>query len=212
MHLPTVLIVDDHDIVRVGLESLVLASGSLRLIGSAATLAEALQRIARDRPDLVITDMALPDSKGLGTVRAVVEAQHGRRTLVVSMQDELLYGEQVLALGADGYLMKETAHAHAVPAAEAVLAGEQWVSPALKGRLLDRYLRRNRHSPGTGVESLSQRELEVLQALKGGKTTKEIAAELEISARTVDLHRASIKKKLRLRTGAELVAFAVSHF
>lgn len=207
----SVLIIDDHDIVRFGLETVILGCPSLRLAGSAATLADGLALIKGHQPDLVITDLALPDSKGMDTIRAVVEAQGPRRTLVVSMQDELLYGELVVAAGAQGYLMKESAHANIVPAALAVLAGDQWLSPALTSRLLDRMLHRKRPTEASPEAALSVRELEVLEQLKSGKTTKEIATTLGISGRTVDLYRASIKRKLRLRTGVEVIAYAFNH-
>jgi DNA-binding NarL/FixJ family response regulator len=207
----SVVLIDDHDIVRFGLETLVRACPQLALAGSAGTLHDGLALIAQHQPDLVITDMGLADSTGLDTVRAVIAAQSPRPTLVISMQDEMLYGEQVLALGARGFLMKEAAHSVIVPAALEVLAGGTWVSPRLGARLLNRMLRRHRggtdSSRGAG-ETLSVRELDVLEQLKLGRSTKEIATTLGLSARTVDIHRANIKRKLGLRTGAELIAYA----
>jgi DNA-binding NarL/FixJ family response regulator len=208
----SVVVIDDHDIVRFGLETLIQQCPELRLAGSAPNLREGLALIARQHPDLVVTDMGTGDSTGLETVRTVVAAQAPRATLVVSMQDELLYGEQVLSIGARGYIMKESAHADVVPAALAVLKGGTWVSPRLSSRLLHRVLQRARPAPrpGTidGEEALTPREIEVLELLKSGRSTKEIASVLELSARTVDIHRANIKRKLHLRTGAELIAYA----
>lgn len=96
----SVLVIDDHDIVRFGLETLISGCPDLTLIGSVASLAEGLRVIEAEQPSLVISDMSMDDSKGLDTVRAVVEAQKPRYTLIVSMHDEMLYGEQVLAMGA----------------------------------------------------------------------------------------------------------------
>lgn len=209
----TVLVIDDHDIVRFGLETLVDGCPELSLVGSAATLAEGLALIGQHQPDLVISDMGVGDSSGLDTVRAVIAAQRPRHTLVISMHDELLYGEQVLALGARGYVMKEHAHADVLPAALAVLEGGTWVSPRLNTRILNRMLLRNRNAAEQAARAetaLTVRELEVLELLKTGSTTKEIAAVLQLSARTVDIHRANIKRKLGLRTGAEVVAWASS--
>jgi DNA-binding NarL/FixJ family response regulator len=212
-HTPaSVVVIDDHDIVRFGLETLVLQRPELRLAGSSATVRDGLALIEQHRPALVITDMGTTDSSGLDTVRAVVAAQAPRPTLVVSMQDELLYGEQVLAIGARGYIMKESAHATVIPAALAVLQGGTWMSPRLNARLLHRMLHRVRPAPQrgevAGAEALTAREIDVLELLKSGRTTKEIATALALSARTVDIHRANIKRKLRLRTGAELIAYA----
>jgi DNA-binding NarL/FixJ family response regulator len=138
------VIIEDHDIVRFGLEAVVHGSPELRLAGSAASLAEGLRLIAATRPDLVISDMGTGDSHGLDTVRAVVRAQGPRPILIVSIQDEMLYGEQVIALGAKGYLMKEAAHACVLPAALHVLEGGLWVSPQLQARLLARGLKQAR--------------------------------------------------------------------
>src|SRR5579875_3594656 len=107
----TVLIVDDHDIVRLGLETLLLRAPQVRVTGAADSLRMALSHIERLHPDLVISDMGLGDSAGLDTVRALARAQGPRGLLIVTMQDETLYGEQALALGADGYLMKESVQA-----------------------------------------------------------------------------------------------------
>ena len=209
----SVLIIDDHDIVRIGLEALLSRAPDLRVVGSVGTLAAGVSLIARLRPEVVISDMGLADSSGLHTVRTVAQVQAPRRVLIVSMQDELLYGEQALALGADGYLMKDCVHDNLLAAVRAVLQGHTWASPELSARMMNRHLRRNsaRKEAAGGVEaSLSLRELQVLEFLREGRTTKEIASELNLSARTVDIHRANLKKKLGLRSGAELIAFASS--
>jgi len=207
----SILVIDDHDIVRYGLEMLLNECPGLAVVGTASTLGEGLNLLARLKPDLVVTDIGMPDSQGLDTVRQIVAAQGHARTLVVSMQDEMLYGEQVLALGAAGYLMKENAHAAVVPAALAVLAGETWVSPRLGAKLIRKSTRgAGRAAVGRGepAAGLTLRELEIMEMLKTGKTTKEMATALDLSVRTVDIHRANIKRKLGLRTGAELIAFA----
>lgn len=207
----SVLIIDDHDIVRVGLEALLCRVPEVRVVGTAHSLAAGLQQVACLHPELVISDMGLEDCSGLETVRALVRAQKDRRLLVLTMQDELLYGEQVLALGAHGYLMKDAVVEHLQRAVLTVLRGGTWASPQLNLRLVNRQLRRHpaaqRHSP-PGLAALSVRELEVLELLRAGKTTKEIAVALHLSARTVDIHRANMKKKLGLRSGSELIAFA----
>lgn len=209
----SVLIVDDHDIVRLGLETLLLRVAQLKVVGAEASLGAALAHIDRLLPDLVISDMGLGDCGGLDTVRALARAQGVRGLLIVTMQDEMLHGEQALALGADGYLMKESVQAHLLDAVLTILHGGTWTSPPLQARLVNRHLRRNaaaRRQAGPAEAALSVRELEVLELLRTGKTTKEIAQALNLSTRTVDVHRANIKKKLGLRSGAELIAFASS--
>jgi DNA-binding NarL/FixJ family response regulator len=210
----SVLIIDDHDIVRLGLETLLLREPQLRLVGSAGNLRDGLALVSRLQPDLVISDMGLGDSAGLDTVRALAQAQEGRHLLIVTMQDEMLYGEQALTLGADGYLGKESVQDHLRGAVLTVLQGGTWVSARLNARLVHRHLRRNavlrRQAPEDSILSLSARELQVLELLRAGRTTKQIATTLHLSVRTVDVHRASIKKKLGLRSAAEVIAFASS--
>lgn len=207
----SVLVIDDHDIVRLGLEALLSRCPQVRVVGHAETLAGGLACIGRLRPDLVISDMGLPDSSGLDTVRALVQAQGPRRVLIVTMQDEGVFGEPAMDLGVGGYLTKDSVQANLVRAVLAILQGGRWASQRLTLKLLNRQLRRNhavRQQAVAGAGALSSRELEVLQLLRAGKSTKEIAGTLQLSARTVDIHRANIKKKLGLRTGAELIAYA----
>lgn len=213
----TILIIDDHDIVRFGLQTLIDVSREYRVVDTQPSLTSGLQAIARLKPDLVVCDMSLDDSKGLDTVRAVVAAQSPRPVLMLSMHDEMIYAEQTLTLGVKGYLMKERAQEHLLQAVETTLAGGVWVSRQVTNYLLNRLMKRgNRQdpaspgSPARQVASLSQRELEVLEKIGKGRTTKEIAFEFGLSPRTVDIHRASIKKKLELKSGAEVLTFAIS--
>lgn len=210
----TVLVIDDHDIVRFGLKMLIDTSTRCQVVDTQATLASGLAAIARRSPDLVVCDMSMDDSKGLDTVRAIVKAQGSKPVLIISMHDEMIYAEQTLALGVKGYLMKEHAQKHVVDAIHSIFEGNTWVSQRVSSHLLNRLMKRKRPADGTtspvNSSSLSQRELEILEKIGQGKTTKEIAFQLSLSPRTVDIHRANIKKKLDLRSGAEMVAFAIS--
>jgi DNA-binding NarL/FixJ family response regulator len=212
----SIFIVDDHDIVRFGLQAVLKDIPEFKVLGFAEDLRSAIHAVKHLQPDLLITDMSLPDSQGLDTVRAMVQAQGSRPVLVLSMHDELIYAEQVLGLGAQGYLMKEKAHEMIVPAAKVLLSGGRWVSHQVSAQLLNRVVNTRSRRPTQDFARsapqalMSLREVEVLEKIGRGKTTKEIAYSLELSPRTVDVHRASIKKKLGLRSGAEVVAFAVS--
>lgn len=210
----TVLIIDDHDIIRFGLQTLINSSGSCTVIDTQPSLATGVAAIERLKPDLVVCDMSMDDSKGLNTVRAVVKAQNLRPVLLLSMHDEMIYAEQTLALGARGYLMKENAHEHLMQAVNMTLSGNVWVSAEVSTYLLNRLMKRrnsqNAALPAGQTSHLSKRELEVLEKIGAGKTTKQIAFDLSLSPRTVDIHRASIKKKLVLKTSAEIVLFAMS--
>ena len=210
----TVLIIDDHDIIRFGLQTLINNSGTCTVMDTQGSLATGVAAIERLKPDLVVCDMSMDDSKGLNTVRAVVKAQNPRPVLLLSMHDEMIYAEQTLALGARGYLMKENAHEHLMQAVHMTLSGNVWVSAEVSTYLLNRLMKRrntqNAVLPAGQASHLSQRELEVLEKIGAGKTTKQIAFDLALSPRTVDIHRANIKKKLGLKTSAEIVSFAMS--
>lgn len=209
-----ILIIDDHDIVRFALQMLTDSSPTCQVIDTQSNLATGLASITRCKPDLVVCDMSLGDSKGLDTMRAVVEAQYPRPVLMLSMHDEMIYAEQALALGAKGYLMKERAQEFLLQAIDKLLGGDVWVSPQVNTYLLNGLMKRKSRQvdvqPIKQVNHLSQREIEVLEKIGAGKTTKEIAFDFSLSPRTVDIHRANIKKKLNLRSSAEIVAFALS--
>ena len=209
-----ILLIDDHEIIRFGLQTLIDKSGTCRVVDSQGSLATGVVAIKRLAPDLVVCDMSMDDSKGLNTVREVVKAQSPRPVLLLSMHDEMIYAEQTLALGAKGYLMKENAHELLMQAIDTILAGNVWVSADVNTYLLNRLTPRDRSpnavQPAVEVGRLSQRELEVLEKIGAAKTTKQIAHDLNLSPRTVDVHRANIKRKLELKTSIEIVAFAVT--
>lgn len=210
----TALIIDDHDIVRFALQTLINTCQNCRVVDIQANLASGLVSIARHQPDLVVCDMSLHDSKGLDTIRAVVHAQNPRPVLMLSMHDEMIYAEQALALGVKGYLMKERAQEFLLEAINKLLSDVIWVSPQVNAYLLNSMMRRKSKlgvsAANRQVSHLSHRELEVLEKIGAGKTSKEIAFDFNLSTRTVDVHRANIKKKLNLKSNAEIMAFALS--
>ena len=209
-----ILLIDDHDILRFGLKTLIDTSPTCRVVDTQRSMAEGLAAIERLQPDLVVCDLTLDDSKGLNTVRAVVEAQSPRPVLILSMHDEMIYAEQSLVLGVQGYLMKDRAQESVLQAIDTILGGNRWVSPQVSTYLLNRLLKRNSNLGATlssgQISNLSAREIMVLEKIGKGRTTKEIALDLSISPRTVDIHRANIKKKLDLKSSAETVAFAIA--
>lgn len=210
----TILIIDDHDILRFGLQTLIDRSPVCRVVDTRRSLSEGLVAIKRLEPDLVVCDLSLEDSKGLNTVREVVSAQSPRHVLILSMHDEMLYAEQSLALGVKGYIMKDRAQESVLQAIETIFSGNCWVSPQVSAYLLNRMLKRNGRLGASlligHISSLSSRELLVLEMIGKGSSTKEIAGNLSLSPRTVDIHRANIKKKLALKTSAEVVAYAIA--
>jgi len=202
------LLVDDHPIMRHGLAQLIRAEPGLEVCGEAGSAREGLEIAGRLKPDLVVIDLTLPDKNGLELLKDIQAQYPGTLCLVLSMHDESIYGERALRAGARGYIMKEAAADHLISAARKVLSGGIYVSDSMASRMLEQVTGR-RARGGAGVETLSDRELEVLEMIGLGVATKNIAGRLCISARTVEAHRAHIKEKLGVGDGAALVRYAV---
>jgi DNA-binding NarL/FixJ family response regulator len=201
-----VLIVDDHPVVRTGLATLIDAEPDLKTCGQAEDHASALAAIAANDPDLVLIDISLRSSSGLGLLKEVVRL--GKAALVVSMHEDPTWAERSLAAGARGYLLKSEAGRSIVAAIHAVRAGQLFVSEPLSQELLALRFVRGANGRTSGIERLTNRELEVLQRIGGGLTTQQIAADLAVSPKTVQTHRERIKEKLGLDTAAELSTWA----
>jgi len=204
-----ILIVDDHPIVRMGLASLISAEADLEVCGQAADYGEALRAIAQVRPDLAIIDLSLRDSSGLELLKEVT--RQNVQAMVVSMHDEPTWAERALAAGARGYLHKSEAGRNVVDAIRKVRAGRLYVSESISELLLERRVSAGpaEKAKGEGIAALTDRELEVFARIGKGLTTRQIAAELHLSPKTVQTYRARIKQKLRIKRGPQLVQRAV---
>jgi DNA-binding NarL/FixJ family response regulator len=209
MKAKTILLVDDHPIMRHGLAQLIQMEPGLCVCGQAGSCAEGIAALEKLKPDLAIVDLTLPDRHGLELVKDIQAMFPGTQTIVLSMHDENLYAERALRAGARGYIMKETAAESLVTAIKRVLGGGIYVSDAMSSIMLEQVSGQQGKSRSTGVDQLSDRELEVLELIGSGKASKHIAETLGISARTVEAHRAHIKEKLSLTDGAALVRYAV---
>jgi DNA-binding NarL/FixJ family response regulator len=202
------LILDDHPMMREGLAQLINNENDLTVCGEAGTGQEALDLIAKQKPDLVLADISLPDKSGLEVIKEIQTFNPGLEVLVISMHEESLYAQRVLRAGARGYIMKQEGGKKLMEAIRRVLGGQIYVSEKVSSTLLESFSTPigKTKSP---IEQLSDREFEVLQLLGQGKGTGEIATHLRLSVKTVDAHRANIKRKLNLQTGSELVRYAV---
>ncbi len=203
-----VVLIDDHPIMRHGLAQLVLGEAGLDVCGEAGSAREGLEVVGRLKPDLAIIDLTLPDKNGLELVKDIRAMHPATQCLVLSMHDEALYGERSLRAGARGYVMKEEAADHLISAIQKVLGGGLYVSETLNARMLEQVTGSAR-ARTTGMDSLTDRELEILALVGKGVATKNIATQLSISARTVEAHRSHIKEKLGITDGAALVRYAV---
>lgn len=205
-----VLLVDDHAVVRFGIAQLINRQGDLVVCGEEENAANALSAIAKLKPDLVIADISLKDSSGLELMRNI-KAQYSKLpVLVVSAHDETVYAELAFRAGALGYLMKDQALDHILPAVRRVLSGNIYVSEALAARMLQQQVRGKPDLQQSPVAGLSDRELEVFQLIGQWKKTSEIAAELHLSVKTIEYYREQIKRKLNLKNSAELTQHATS--
>ncbi len=201
------LLIDDHPIMRHGLAQLVADENGLEVCGQAGSAREGLDALDQLRPDLVVIDLTLPDKNGLELLKDIHALHPGVRCLVLSMHDEAMYAERALRAGARGYLMKEVAAEQFICAVQKVLSGGIYLSESMAGRMLERAV--GGRAAATGMDQLTDRELEVLELIGSGRATKNIAAQMGISTRTVEAHRAHIKEKLGIPDGAELVRYAV---
>lgn len=202
----SVLIVDDHTLVRSGLRLLLEAEAGLVVEDEAADAEQAIRLARLHKPDVVLLDVVLPGRSGIEAAPEILAAAPRARILVLSMQDDPSYVRQAFAAGASGYLLKEAADDELVQAVREVAAGNRYVHPALGARLAAAEAEARARAE---ADPLSEREREVLRLLALGHTNQEIAKLLFISVRTAETHRAHVMQKLRLSTRAELVRYAI---
>lgn len=204
-----VLIVDDHPMMREGLAQLVEHEPDLQACCQADSAAQALDAVNTKTPDLVLLDISLPDRSGLELIKDLHTLHPELPILVVSMHDEAIYAERVLRAGGRGYIMKQEGGKKLMQAIRQVLNGQVYVSEKVSAKILELFSGRRAESGQSPVERLSDREFEVFQLIGQGEGTRQIAGRLRLSVKTVEVHRANIRKKLELASGTEMVRFAI---
>lgn len=205
----TIVLADDHQVVRQGLRSLLDAEPDLRVVGEAGDGQAALDAIERLKPAVVVLDLMMPGVAGLDVVREVSERFPETRVVVLSMHADEAYILEALRWGALGYVLKGASAAELIHAVREAASGQRYLSPPLTRRAIDAYAERARDAPLDVYETLTPREREVLQLAAEGHTSTEIGARLGISSRTAETHRANLLRKLGLRTQTDLVRYAV---
>jgi DNA-binding NarL/FixJ family response regulator len=200
----TLLIVDDHPVLRRGLTALIESEPGLAVHGSVGSRIAAFEAIETGRPDLVIVDLMLDRDDGLDLIKEIKTLYPSMRSLVLSFYDEAIYAERALAAGALGYVTKQQLEATVLSAIRRVLAGEIYMSEALQRRLAERYLSGHTLETAFSIRVLSDRELQIFQLVGQGRTTRQIAAMLSRSIKTIESHIEHIKNKLGIETAAEL--------
>jgi len=205
-----ILIVDDHPLFRHGIGDLINAEPDLEVCGEADNSPSALEGIRNLSPDLVTIDISLRGANGIELLKSI-KAEHPKLPLLIlSMHDESLYALRSLRAGARGYIMKQEALDRVMSAIRQVLRGELYVSPSMSGRMIEEFVQGGSSNGGSSIaDKLTDRELEILQLIGQGHGVQQIARELNLSAKTVETHRAHIKEKLNFQTARELARFAV---
>jgi len=199
-----VFIVDDHPIVREGLASLLSKQPDFEICGEADDAQHALKLVDKTKPDVVTIDISLKSGDGLDLIRRIRDRDPSIRMICCSLFDEALYAERALHAGAMGYVNKHEATRTIVKAIRQVLDGKVFLSERMSDRLAHRLVGRHDSLERPIVDILSDRELEVFRMIGSGLTSDEIARKLHIGVKTVETHRRRIKKKLNLKTTAEL--------
>ena len=198
----TVLLVDDHALVRRGFRRILEDDPEIEVVGEASDGEEAVRLAAKERPQVIVMDCAMPGMNGLEATRRILEARPDAAILMLSMHSEDTLVRQALDAGASGYILKNALDLDLANAVKRVAKGE---------KVLDPQVAHPTALKGEREGGLTPRELEVLQRIVAGKSNKEIAAELNLSANTVSVHRANIMDALGIHKTAELVVYAIRH-
>ena len=200
----SVVLVDDHAVVRGALRALLEAQDDLEVAGEAGDLAGARQAVADFTPDVLVLDVNLPDGLGVEIVADLRGAHPGTQIVLLTMERDIGLARRALDDGALGYLFKDAAHLELVEAVRAAAVGDRYLPAAVSAGL-------SRPPDQGGSQALSPREIDVLRLMALGHTNREIGEQLELSVRTVETHRAHIQQKLSLTTRPELTRYALEH-
>lgn len=205
----TILLADDHQLVRQGLKALLENVSGMQVVGEAGDGLRAFEEAERLRPDVVVLDLMMPGMSGLEVTRKIAEQLPECRIVVLSMHADESYVLEALRNGASGYVLKAATGSELAQAIREVVAGRRYLSPPLSDRAIEVYLDKARSGSLDVYDTLSEREREVLQLAAQGLSNAEIAARLFISPRTVETHRAHLMRKLGLRSHVDLVRYAI---
>jgi DNA-binding NarL/FixJ family response regulator len=206
-----IVLVDDHEVVRLGLKALLSRNNQFNVVAEASNASEALDRVARYKPDVVVMDIRLPGKNGIEATREIVQQYPNTKVIMLTSyaEDELLF--DAIAAGASGYVLKQIGSSELVTALEKIGRGESLVDPTLMQKVFARVREASRKAEDEAFATLSDQELKILALVAKGRTNKEIADSVFLSEKTVRNYVSSILSKLNLSTRAEAAAYAVEH-
>jgi two-component system response regulator NreC len=209
MSMTTIVLADDHHVVRQGLRSLLEAEPDFSVIGETGDGLEVTQLVERLRPHVLVLDLMMPGLNGLEVTRQVSQRSPQTRVVILSMHANEAYVLEALRAGAAAYILKESTADELVRAVREAVAGRRYLSPPLSERAIETYMQKAESAALDSYETLTAREREVLHLVAEGHTNAEIADRLFISRRTVETHRANLMRKLGLRSQTDLISYAL---
>ena len=201
----SIIVVDDHKLVREMWTHIFSSSETATVIGESGEFEQAIELIKQKRPDIVLLDINLPPYSGMDAVPLIRKFAPGTQVIAVSMHNQPAYAKKMLKLGARGYVTKNSSQQEVFKAVEEVMKGRIYVCTEIKDILMDQVMGDESEAPD--VKDLSMREIQIIKLIKEGLSSKEIASELHISVRTTEVHRHNILKKLKLKNTASLINF-----
>jgi len=201
-----ILIIDDHPVVRIGLRQIISLEDNLEVCGEGSSANEAINLISRSKPDLVIVDISLDgDMSGLQIIKAVKERYSSIKTLVISMHEKPFMVDRAIRAGASGYLVKKYAYNTIIDAIKKVLAGDLYLSETMAKELINKTYNASKSIKDTGMENLTNRELEIFHMIGSGHDTKDIARKLGLAENTIQTFKRHIREKLGIKNHNDLV-------
>jgi DNA-binding NarL/FixJ family response regulator len=204
-----IILAEDHRITREGLVNLLQERSDMEVVGEAENGREAVKLASELSPDLVIMDVTMPDLNGIDATRIITGGSNNTRVIALSMYSDKQFVQGMIQAGASGYLLKDCAFEELVTAIQAVMQGDTYLSPGIAGIVVQDYLTKLTTDRSSADTVLTAREREVLQLIAEGNSTKEIAARLSVSVKTVETHRRQIMEKLGIFSIAELTKYAI---
>ena len=203
------LIVDDHKIFREGLRSMIEKKPDIEVAGEADSGVTAIKLFQELLPDVIIMDIVMPGMNGIETTRHIIQQTSKAKIIGLSMHEDVRFASEMLKAGASGFLLKDCAFRELVDAINTVMEGGIYLSPQMKDALIKLHISLLSNGNNSSPSVLSPRELEILKLIADGRSAKQIAAQLNLSIKTIEAHRQNIMEKLNLRSVAELIKYSI---